>query len=777
MVERSGYVEEAYFTGNFIPLWGDSGRVEGFYNAHGDVTRQKIDDRRRKMLNMVSKPTQLYTTDTIGSHIIEALSTNPRDLPFAALYAVDDSLPGRESVRLTGSIGLPTTHKLAVQRACMNSEEGLIPLLRGAQKDTATIPVTEDFDGIEWAGFGQASSHVSAVSLWDAGHKIGFLVVGANPRRPIDGDHEALMRDLSKQLSSTIAFTISAEQSARREQRLEAQLADSERQIRYMAEHLDIGMEHVSLDGSVIWANEHFCTLIEHGRSPRPITHSVIEEDKAKAIDAWNLVARGEKIDPLELRLKRKYLPPSGDPVPATIILSAFPYIEHGETKSVMACTTDVSRLKWAEAWQARAAQEAQEAKRQQSEFTDAISHEVRNPLSAIFQLADSIASCLDDDRGCAPNTDTLFRILRDNIEAAKTILVCANHQKKIVDDVLTLSKMDFTLMTLSPTAVRPPDLAEGALKILQADLSSSEIDLDLIPDHSLKSLAIEWVLCDSLRVTQILINLLSNAIKFTKGEPCRKITMTYGASLSNPETILPNDIEWASRKHQHDQDITLGEDWGYGQPLYLTFLIHDTGPGMNREELDRIFQRFQQANPRTSIRYGGSGLGLFISHSLVEKQSGRIGVSSRQGGGSTFAFYIKARRDITTPDAIPQLTAQSHLPLTPPADIVGSPERTLSDLPYKVRSLSLRENSPLPPLSGPGSHFKYPNKGAYHILLVEDNIVNQRILRKQLMKAGCIVHVANHGLEALEFMRTTNRWKDKGVSGKPLDIVLVSDS
>jgi hypothetical protein len=77
---------------------------------------------------------------------------------------------------------------------------------------------------------------------------------------------------------------------------------------------------------------------------------------------------------------------------------------------------------------------------------------------------------------------------------------------------------------------------------------------------------------------------------------------------------------------------------------VYLTLTVMDTGVGMSSDEISKLFSRFEQANEKTSIKYGGSGLGLFVSQKLVEKQGGEIGVTSIPGNGSTFAFYVKAR-------------------------------------------------------------------------------------------------------------------------------------
>jgi len=88
MVERNGYCEEAFFTGNFTPIRGVDGEIEGFYNALFEVTSQKILDRRNDMLNLLATPTVL-TMDGVYSHIVASIATNPLDIPMAIMYEAD----------------------------------------------------------------------------------------------------------------------------------------------------------------------------------------------------------------------------------------------------------------------------------------------------------------------------------------------------------------------------------------------------------------------------------------------------------------------------------------------------------------------------------------------------------------------------------------------------------------------------------------------------------------------------------------------------------------
>ena len=98
--------------------------------------------------------------------------------------------------------------------------------------------------------------------------------------------------------------------------------------------------------------------------------------------------------------------------------------------------------------------------------------------------------------------------------------------------------------------------------------------------------------------------------------------------------------IDWfPSRATSRKRDLTLDPDWGKGEQVFIYFAVQDTGRGLSKEEKKLLFHRFSQANPRTHVQYGGSGLGLFISRELTELQGGEIGVESEAGKGSKCHF------------------------------------------------------------------------------------------------------------------------------------------
>ena len=272
--------------------------------------------------------------------------------------------------------------------------------------------------------------------------------------------------------------------------------------------------------------------------------------------------------------------------------------------------------------------------------YYNRVSHEIRNPLSAILISADSIEKSLSQskykDHGFAEDTQS-------NLEATNVIQHCVQHQRRIVDDILSISKMDSNLLSISPVKARPLSVAQEAMNMLSAEARSVDVTIELQIEASYHKLNIDYVMLDPNRLTQVIINLLTNAIKFTKDRPSRKVTVTIGASLQRPDDASHN-VTAIRAKPKQASELVLGDEWGAGTVVYIHFGVLDTGRGLNKGEMKILFQRFSQASARTHIEYGGSGLGLFISRELVEKQGGEIGVSSTEGVGSKFAFYITTR-------------------------------------------------------------------------------------------------------------------------------------
>lgn len=179
-------------------------------------------------------------------------------------------------------------------------------------------------------------------------------------------------------------------------------------------------------------------------------------------------------------------------------------------------------------------------------------------------------------------------------------------------------------------------------------------------------------------------------------------------------------------------------------QPFYLYIAVQDTGPGLTPESLSKLFKRFAQASQETHTVFGGSGLGLFVTRRIVELLHGRIEVSSTYGVGSTFRFYIRVGTPVPTispvvaevdPKTIPNARATGGIfdasrpvQLTPP--LPGAIDRSGTLTPPVQMARSLR------------------------VAVVEDNVINNKVLYRQLTKAKHSVKTAFNGLEGLELIR-----------------------
>jgi signal transduction histidine kinase len=255
---------------------------------------------------------------------------------------------------------------------------------------------------------------------------------------------------------------------------------------------------------------------------------------------------------------------------------------------------------------QERRLREAEEAKRQQNEFIDITSHEMRNPLSAIIICADDIKDTLMH-HGFSQPADQ--QVARDCIEAANTIALCVQHQKAIVDDILTVSKLDSNLLRITPVPVQPVAVVKRAMSMFRAEMQAKKIEFTFVAHDLLDQLGVDWVLLDPSRLLQIIINLITNAIKFTRDRPKRSIAVHVCAHADQPDFDVPPDFEFVKERHEV-MDFASGEGWGAGQLLYLRFEVRDTGCGLTREQKSLLFEKFAQASPRTHVKYGGSSLG-----------------------------------------------------------------------------------------------------------------------------------------------------------------------
>jgi len=133
--------------------------------------------------------------------------------------------------------------------------------------------------------------------------------------------------------------------------------------------------------------------------------------------------------------------------------------------------------------------------------------------------IVDSISKFQDSQKSQAKdeyNSKPFVELLADNLDSAQTIVLCAQHQKRIIDDVLTLSKLNATMLQVTPVEDQIEYTIRGTIKMFQGELDANNIRMSFFVDESYGKEQIDWVLCDPARVKQVFINLLSNVRNFT---------------------------------------------------------------------------------------------------------------------------------------------------------------------------------------------------------------------------------------------------------------------
>jgi len=289
--------------------------------------------------------------------------------------------------------------------------------------------------------------------------------------------------------------------------------------------------------------------------------------------------------------------------------------------------------------------------------FLANMSHEVRTPLTAILGFSESL---LESGQS-----------MKERVIAINTVIRNARHLLHIINDLLDITKIDAGQVVVQ---MQKTSLA-GVIQDVCHNFRPMAKSKGLSFKFSISSSIPEFIVSDEMRLKQILFNVCNNAIKFTERGEVRI------------------NIEFNAAEHE------------------LKFVVADTGVGITDDEMNYIFHRFEQTDKGHSRKYGGVGLGLYITSELVELLGGSISVKSKVGEGSCFSVIVKTE-------------------LANDTGFVDSVDMSLPDV-----NLDLYQSA------------QFSGK----ILLVEDNLDNQNLIYMYLTKMGAKVSVASNGLEATE--------------------------
>ncbi|KZW00758.1 hypothetical protein EXIGLDRAFT_720395 [Exidia glandulosa HHB12029] len=393
---------------------------------------------------------------------------------------------------------------------------------------------------------------------------------------------------------------------------------------------------------------------------------------------------------------------------------------------------------------------EEQHMRKQQEIVVDLTSHELRNPLNATWQNAELVEDALERLRPLIPEEGATA--LNEAQGAIESIALSVAHQTRIADDILNFSKISMALLTIHTTPFPIFDTIQDVCRLWEIETRERDIELELVAEPGVCGV---WIVSDPQRISQVTINFLLNALRYTFDCPLRHITVTV-RFLTHVGPARKNAYRVA------------GEKVHYRDGCWLQIAVRDTGPGLSVDDLKKLFERFAQAHPSKDQFSGGHGLGLFVSRHLVSLLDGFIEVESVRGEGATFSFCIpveqtepqiggaqgwrnrilgrsarrasisarpslKVREVIQSEPILPSSARVQQPPevtAAPKADVVSRlQEAAFAEGPTKSRSADL------------------------HVLVVEDNIINRKVLVRQLQGKGFRTSSAAHGQEALDLL------------------------
>jgi len=357
-----------------------------------------------------------------------------------------------------------------------------------------------------------------------------------------------------------------------------------------LIENLQAGILFEGDDRRVVLANQTLCQMLDIPIPPRALTgadsRTLLEQCQDMFPEPSAFLSRVDKILKAHEPVRNEELTLRD----GRVFARDFIPIVNQSYRAHLWQYRDVTERKNAEAEILGAKFEAEKANAAKSSFLAMMSHELRTPLNAILGMTE-----LSFDTELSDEQSEFLRTIQSNSE----------NLLRLIDDVLDLSKIEANRMELELIAFDPKELVEEVAESLSFRATSKNVELVLFIDPHLPS----KVIGDPKRVRQILLNLVGNAVKFTE-----KGSVEISLKVA---------------------------DWKPGGRVELGFAVTDTGIGIPVDKQERLFSKFYQAESSTTRKFGGTGLGLNISRSLVELMGGRIDFVSEPGQGSTFRVNI----------------------------------------------------------------------------------------------------------------------------------------
>ncbi len=234
---------------------------------------------------------------------------------------------------------------------------------------------------------------------------------------------------------------------------------------------------------------------------------------------------------------------------------------------------------------------QAEKANKAKTDFLSSMSHEIRTPLNAIVGFSE----CLIDSKD-----------LNETKSFAQDIVDASHNLLEIVNGILDISKIEANKMEVIPKEYNPREVFNSLSKLVTPRISEKPIEFKTYLSPDLPGI----LKGDMAKVKQVVLNLLTNAAKYT----------TNGEIVFNVNCVNRNDTNTCL--------------------LYVS--VKDTGRGIKKEDMEKLFQKFERLDEDKNTTVEGTGLGLAITKSLTEMMGGRINVFSKYGEGSTFRVYLE---------------------------------------------------------------------------------------------------------------------------------------
>ena len=361
----------------------------------------------------------------------------------------------------------------------------------------------------------------------------------------------------------------------------------------------------------------------------------------------------------------------------------------------VLVMVRDIGDRKQAEEKLQQATKEAQVANQAKSRFLSNMSHELRTPLNVIL----GFTQLMTRNKTLNPQQQGYLDSINQSGE----------HLLSLINDVLEMSKIEAGKVTLIPSDFNLMGLLEGIHAMFQFKANSKGVALHLEADNNLPTA----IRADESKLRQILVNLIGNAVKFTRvGDIWMRVSVAELTADSLEDNRLEGD-NLAGNSLASDS-FAAANIFKAGDPVRLQFEVADTGPGLDPDEIESLFDPFIQAKQGLSgtqqqgTQQQGTGLGLPISRRFAELMGGKMAAESQVGQGSQFRFSIVAEVART-----------------------GSPEQAARI----VTGLAAGQPS-------------------YRILLVEDMPKNRELMVDLLTPVGFELREAANGVEAVDIAR-----------------------